>query len=129
MDPSVTSLIKTGAFIRHRALQYLYHEYFRIPSRSPDRERSRSAAKTVAVFLSTQTAGGKELNTFIILSYFSVGHKKSKSPKHFILCDYQAIVLITYAQKMLHRSRVTGCQEGVKGNNLIWVIYGLWDVQ
>lgn len=128
MDPSVTSLIKTGAFIRHRALQYLYHEYFRIPSRSPDRECSRSAAKTVAVFLSTQTAGGKELNTSIIYSYFRAGHKKSLSPKHFILCDYQAVA-IDVAQKMLHRSRVTGCQEVVKGNNLIRLIYGLWDVQ
>lgn len=36
MDPSVTSLIKTSTFIRHRALQYLYHEYFRVPGRSPD---------------------------------------------------------------------------------------------
>lgn len=38
MDPLVTSLIKTSAFIRRRALQYLYHEYFRVPGRSPDTE-------------------------------------------------------------------------------------------
>lgn len=46
MDPSVTSLIKTSAFIRRIALQYLYHEYFRVPSRSPDMERCLSAEKT-----------------------------------------------------------------------------------
>lgn len=46
MDPSVTSLIKTSAFIRRIALQYLYHEYFRVPGRSPDMERCLSAEKT-----------------------------------------------------------------------------------
>lgn len=44
MDPSVTSLKRAGTFIRYRDLQYLYHEYFRVPSRSPDVEPSRDAA-------------------------------------------------------------------------------------
>lgn len=48
MDPSVTSLKRPGTFIRYGALQYLYHEYFRAPSRSPDVERSRRAANTGA---------------------------------------------------------------------------------
>lgn len=48
MDPSVTSLKRAGTFIRYGALQYLYHEYFRVPSRSPDVGRSRYAPNAVA---------------------------------------------------------------------------------
>lgn len=48
MDPSVTSLKRAGTFIRYGALQYLYHEYFRVPSRSPDVGRSRYAVNAVA---------------------------------------------------------------------------------
>lgn len=48
MDPSVTSLKRAGTFIRYGALQYLYHEYFRVPSRSPDVEHSRCAASAAA---------------------------------------------------------------------------------
>lgn len=48
MDPSVTSLKRAGTFIRYGALQYLYHEYFRVPSRSPDVGRRRYPANAVA---------------------------------------------------------------------------------
>lgn len=48
MDPSLASLKRPATFIRYRALQYLYHEYFRAPSRSPGVERSHHAASAVA---------------------------------------------------------------------------------
>lgn len=75
MDPSVTSLIKTRAFIRRGALQYLYHEYFRVPGRNPDRAQPVCYEDRVPAFLSTAKAGE---NSWGPSSYFPFSERREK---------------------------------------------------
>lgn len=82
MDPSVTSLKRPGAFIRYGALQYLYHEYFRAPSRSPDVERSRRAASAVAGAL---RGARDEERCASSSSFISRVQKKEQLTKNLIL--------------------------------------------